>query len=120
MAVDKKVYEELAKIQGQIAALEKEAKPLMELIKNDMIINNQNSMQECGINFTLTTSERNTIKDKDNLLLYLVQNDLKSCIDTEIKPNVDRLKDAVKQGKLPQTILDQYVKTTKTNTFKMK
>ena len=120
MTVATSVYEELAEIQGQIESLQQKAKPLMDEIKQDMIASGTGSYQAGGREFVLSSSQRNTIRDKAGLLSYLVQNGLNTLVDVEPKPNVDRMKQAVASGKMDPQVFESFVKTSVTNTFKIK
>lgn len=111
--------EQIKRLNSQIKSLQKEMKIYTTQLKKEMINNGDTKIPYGDVTFILTSSVRNKIKDKDNLLYYLINNDLKSCIDTEIKPNVQRMKEAVMTGKMSQEILDTYVSQATVNTFKV-
>lgn len=120
MLVSTYVFEEAVELHTQIEELQKKLKPLLDEIKKDMIQSSTTSFNAAGREFTLSTAERNTIKDKGALLNYLIQNGLNTLIDLEPKPNVDRMKQAITTGQMDPAIFQSYVKTSAVNTFKIK
>jgi len=120
MQVSTYVFEEVAELQTQIEGLQKKLKPLLDEIKKDMIQSKETSFSAAGREFTLSTAERNVVKDKSGLLNYLIQNGLNTLIDLEPKPNVDRMKQAITTGQMDPAVFQNYVKTSAVNTFKIK
>lgn len=110
---------QLVEVQKQIDALTIQAKALKKNLQQEMTRRGVDNALYDGYTVNIVETERKTVKHSD-FATYLLSNGLNGFVSVEYKPNMDIVEAGVAGGQIPQSVYDQYVKVSTSQTLKVK
>ena len=113
--------EEALKLTEEIKKLEARKKTLTESIKTEMLATGQDVFDYNGSKIQLIKSTRVSVKKgmKENLILFLKQKNLGSCITLNPDINKESLETEINVGNVSQSEINQYMNFSEVNSIRI-
>lgn len=116
-----KDVEEVLTLTEEIKNLEAKKKKLTDTLKDEMIKIGQDVINHYGSKIQLVRQTRVSVKKgkKDDLLLFLKQKNLGSCIFLNPDINKESIETQINIGNITQQEIDQYMNITEVNSIRV-